>query len=77
MSENTEGKQEYTYPDGTSAGLTWEQASKEGFCPMCRYFVLGSGDDDTMGQHGVCFECLEELKYETGEYDDDYDDPDY
>jgi len=60
VSENTEEKQEYTYPDGTSAGLlTWEQASKEGFCPGCGCFVAGiESEIRSMQVYGLCDECV-------------------
>ena len=69
-------KQLYVYPQDEEVYLTWEEASKEGFCPMCGYFVLGSGEDRTLAAHGVCTECLDELRYETGDHDHDdyYDD---
>lgn len=76
----SEQKQRYEYPDGTmSKLLSWTEAANEGFCPMCGFFVLGSEEDRTLHSHGVCAECLEQIKYETGEYpeDDYYDDAGY
>lgn len=67
-----EERQEYTYPDDTSAGLlSWEEASEKGFCPMCGYFVLGGSEDHTLHRFGVCSECLDDLKAELGEYGDE------
>lgn len=62
----------YYYPDGTEAGFLCDQcAVDEGFCPGCGYFVLGSEwDDSSLGRHGICMECLDELRIEMGEYDD-------
>jgi len=69
----------YTYPvevDGKilTTFLCDNCAAEEGFCPCCGYFVLGSSDDYTLSGHGLCAECLEELRIELGEYDeqDDY-----
>jgi len=69
----------YFWLDDTEAGfLCYECAVENGFCPMCGYFVLGGPDDYTLSKHGICAQCLEELKIETGEYDDEtYDDFDY
>lgn len=76
---NTETKH-YDYPtwdDEPAAGqwLCWEHADKNGFCPACGSFVAGSDDENYRGG-SLCYECYQELAYETGEYDDDYDDYD-
>lgn len=65
----------FSYPDAEygTINLCWEHAPTSGFCPMCGYFVLGSPDDRTLGRNGVCVECLEELKIEAGEYDEEWD----
>lgn len=69
----------YFFPDDTEAGYLCDDCARDlGFCPVCCYFVLGSNEDRTLGYHGCCTECLEELKIELGEYDnDDGDDFDY
>ena len=69
-------KQVYTYPDGTEDRLTNKEAVEAGFCPVCGYFVLGSDDDRTLYTHSMCAECLDEFRYEIGEYDDYYEDAD-
>lgn len=56
--------------------LCSEHAAEYGFCPMCLYFVLGSDDDRTLAHNGVCVECLDTLRYEMGEADDDWDEYD-
>jgi len=62
----------YLFPDDTEAGFLCDDCAREwGFCPVCGYFVLGSNEDRTLYGHGCCSECLEELKIELGEYDDD------
>lgn len=63
--------------DDVATWLCWEHASKEGFCPMCGCFVLGGSDDYTLGEYGVCADCVDELKAETGECDDDSGDWNY
>jgi len=63
--------QKFKYPEPvekTSIYLCDECAVREGFCPCCTGFVLGSYDDSTLESHGVCTECLKELRYELGEY---------
>jgi len=60
MSENTEEKQEYTYLDGTSAGLLSEsEAADAGFCPGCGCFVAGTERESySMLVYGLCDECV-------------------
>lgn len=66
-------KRVYTYPDGTTTpGMTDDEATDAGFCPGCSYFVAGSEADDlTLYEFGLCYECVEEIRIETGEYDED------
>lgn len=65
-------KRTYTYPDGTTTpGMTNDEARDAGFCPGCGYFVAGSEiDDANIHYWGLCYECLEEIRIETGEYDE-------
>lgn len=67
-------KRTYTYPDGkTTPGMTDREARDSGFCPGCGYFVAGSENDEiSIAVYGLCYECVEELREETGEYDDYY-----
>lgn len=43
-------------------------ASVAGFCPVCGWFVAGSGDENWNGT-GICYECCQIL--EAAFYDDD------
>lgn len=43
---------------------------QNGFCYMCGYFSAGIESYDFSPVTGLCAECLDEIKYETGEYDD-------
>jgi hypothetical protein len=63
-------KFKYEPVEKTSIHLCDECAVREGFCPCCGCFVLGLDDDYTLESHGICAECLEELRYELGEYYD-------
>lgn len=68
-------KNKYKYPDGTVIELTYEEASDNGFCPNCGYFVWGIEiDHHSLNQHGLCWDCFEQFESETGAYDDDDDD---
>lgn len=64
----------YMYVDGTVAGYLCDTcAAKEGFCPFCGYFVLGSDDDHTLSQYGCCAECFDEIVSDTQYSDPDFD----
>lgn len=62
----------YTYPDGmTTPGMTDHEAIQAGFCPGCGYFIGGSEHDDmSVREFGLCYECVEELRIELGEFDE-------
>lgn len=66
----------YTYPDDSlTKPLTDKQAIQAGFCPGCGWFVAGhEADDRSIREFGLCYECVEEIKIETGEYDEPDDD---
>jgi hypothetical protein len=58
-------------------GIEWlcdEHAKREGFCLGCHYFCAGRESYDFSEIEGFCYDCVQEMKYEFGEYDDDYDD---
>jgi hypothetical protein len=62
---------EYEYPNGHKVMLLDVEAVELGFCPGCGSFVAGVESDDlSLGQFGMCGECVEELRIETGEYDE-------
>lgn len=66
----------YTFPVGIDGKtlqsyLCWEHADRSGFCPMCGYFVAGSGDENWCGG-SVCYECYKDLESEQGGGDDEY-----
>lgn len=68
--------EQYTYPvaiegETIKQYLCWEHADKSGFCPMCGYFVAGSGDENWQGG-SVCYECYHQLESEQEGSDDDY-----
>lgn len=68
-------KTTYNLPDGTQVDLTDEEATKLGFCPGCGYIVAGNEHDDRyLSEFGLCYECVDEMRIELGEYDepDDY-----
>jgi hypothetical protein len=69
-------RQIYHYPDGTATNpLTIEEARKAGFCPGCGWFVAGSEyEDQSLHNFGLCTECVDEIRDETGEYDSEFDD---
>lgn len=63
----------YTTPDGNHLDLCDECAVNAGFCPACREIVAGNEwHDRALSQYGICDECLDQLREETGEYDDEY-----
>lgn len=45
-------------------------AADNGFCMICGYFCAGTEDYDFSPIKGVCGECVDDLRYETGEYDE-------
>lgn len=69
----------YTYlgfdEDGkdVSEWLCIEHAIEAGFCYICGHFSAGMESYDFSQLEGVCGECVDMLRSETGE-DDDYDD---
>lgn len=58
-------------PDEQPITLCEPCAVKQGFCPSCGWFVAGvEWDDMHMNSYGVCAECVDMLREETGEYDE-------
>ena len=49
-----------------------EHAKKSGFCLWCGTFCAGIESFDFSGMPGYCSECVDDIKAEFGEYDDDY-----
>jgi len=39
-----------------------------GICPGCARVAAGA-DDDHLARYGLCYECWQELRAETGEFD--------
>lgn len=57
-------------------GIEWlcdEHAIEAGFCLGCHYFCAGMESYDFSPIKGYCGDCVEELRYEAGEYDGDDD----
>lgn len=54
----------------------YEHAIENGFCIWCNNFGAGSEDYDFSGHKGFHHDCFEELRYETGELDDEDEDGD-
>lgn len=57
----------YKYPDyeaenEITAVLCADCAFDEGFCPVCGWFVAGSGEENWRGS-GVCYECYYQLEF--------------
>lgn len=70
--QSGEDVQEYTFPDGLATITACPiHAADMGFCYMCGYFSAGVESYDFSPLRGVCGECLEDIRYEWGEYDDD------
>ena len=53
----------------------WAHAKAHGFCPSCGNMVGGIEREDFiyMPKYGMCSNCVEDLKYELGEFDDQDD----
>ena len=53
----------------------WAHAKAHGFCPSCGNVVEGIEREDFfyMPKYGICSNCVEDLKYELGEFDDQDD----
>lgn len=71
--------QEYTWPvaEPGTPDTVWYcaiHAVDAGFCYGCHHFCAGTEDYDFSPVQGYCGQCLDELRYETGEYDDDEND---
>jgi len=72
----------YTYPyihnePEFSEWLCAEHAADRGFCYGCGYFCAGIEDYDFSPIEGLCGNCVDEFRYELGEYDDDYESYEY
>lgn len=63
-------------PDNpTIQWLCDKHAAEFGYCLGCHQFCGGFESYEFSEVPGYCAECVEDFKYETGEYDDDdYDD---
>lgn len=78
---------EYEHPSGGEGDnpaveyLCDRHAQEFGYCLGCRLFQAGFESYDFSEVPGYCYECVQEMKIEAGEYDDDfedeYDDEDY
>ena len=53
----------------------WAHAKAHGFCPSCGNMVGGIEREDFiyMPKYGMCSNCVEDIKYELGEFDDQDD----
>lgn len=66
----------YHYPTEPEDQVTWlcdDHAAQNGFCLGCMHFSAGTDDYDFSTIKGWCGECVEELRYENGEYEHEYD----
>jgi len=73
--QESETIESYQFPDDTDAGnLCTTCAAQNGFCIICGSFCAGTEDYDFSPITGICGQCVEELRYENGEFDepDDY-----
>jgi len=68
LPENTTG-----VPDEWVCG---EHAHAAGYCPSCGFFWAGIESFD-FGKSGLCENCEDEWKTETGEYDEEWEGPYY
>lgn len=57
-------------PDGTTLRLCNDCAIAVGFCVGCGGYIAGSEFEERHGLPGLCVDCLDDLRAETGEYDD-------
>lgn len=62
---------EYIYPDDSKAYLCDECAINEGFCTGCGWMMAGSEMDENSGFSGLCYDCVQEMREELGEFDED------
>src|SRR5687768_7902714 len=52
-------------------------ATEAGYCLWCTHFRAGTEEYDFSPVRGYCRDCLDEIRYEAGEYDDDDYEDDY
>ena len=68
---------EYTYMGigeaDEQAHFCWRHASVDGgFCPGCSCFVLGiDGDEESLYRYGLCDQCMDEVRADMGEFDEE------
>jgi len=67
----------YNNPHGELEWLCDEHAKESGYCLGCHLFGAGIESFDFSELPGYCYECIQELKDETGEFDDTDDEYDY
>lgn len=53
-----------------------DHAIADGYCLGCRWFCAGTESYDFSPIKGYCHDCVEEIRYDAGEYDDDFYDDD-
>jgi len=64
----------YVYPFETEETLLCSEcAANLGFCICCQQFMAGNELDEHSGLPGVCYECMQVLKDELGEFDEPLD----
>jgi hypothetical protein len=71
-----EGQEYLIQSDGANKTLCFcdTHASEFGFCPGCGYFVMGAEEHDRpLAQYGLCAECLDDVRADSGEFEDDSD----
>jgi hypothetical protein len=69
--ETAEYHNQWAEGDDAIEWLCDEHAIESGFCLGCHYFCAGMDSYDFSPIKGYCAECVEEIRYENGEYDDD------
>lgn len=53
-----------------------DHAYEQGFCPVCHNFLAGLESFD-FSPAKMCTDCFEELQFEMGEFDEEWDEEDY
>lgn len=67
----SESVQVWNYPDGIhTIECCAACAGQDGFCVGCGFYMAGSEADEHSGVSGLCYECVQELRQELGEYKD-------
>jgi hypothetical protein len=69
--KRTDGLMRCVYPDGDEIQLCPTCMKHSGFCLMCGNFCAGISSFDFSEMPGYCSDCVEEIKNDFGEFDDD------